>query len=245
MYPLIPLSELPGGPDGVRSRLAACERDLAAAAERSGRSASDVRILTVSKYVGADVLGLLYELGVRDFGENRVQVLETKTETFADFSDARLHFIGHVQRNKLRKVLTTCEALHSLDSSRLLSEMVKRVGLGDPAPKELYVEVNVSGEEQKSGVAPGELAQLLEDVQSSPLAPSLRGLMTMAPRSAEKEATRPVFRGLRELRDEQVAKGLLPEGAGLSMGMSQDFDVAIEEGATIVRIGSLLFRDPA
>ena len=163
-------------------------------------------------------MAVLVEAGVEVVGENRAQDLERK---HAEYGDAfRWHFIGHLQSNKVKVVNRTCELVHSLDSASAARK------LGIPA----LVEVNLSGEESKSGVAPGELSQLLE------LAPDVRGLMTMPPETGHPDASRPYFRRLREL----AAQHGLHE---LSMGTSQDYAVAAEEGATLIRVGSILYRE--
>jgi uncharacterized pyridoxal phosphate-containing UPF0001 family protein len=163
-------------------------------------------------------MAVLVEAGVEVVGENRAQDLERK---HAEYGDAfRWHFIGHLQSNKARIVNSICELVHSLDSESAARK------LEVPA----LVEVNLSGEESKSGIAPGELSRFLE------LATDVRGLMTMPPETPDPEASRPYFRRLRELAEEHGLKEL-------SMGTSQDYGVAAEEGATLVRVGSVLYRE--
>jgi PLP dependent protein len=162
-------------------------------------------------------MAVLVEAGVEVVGENRAQDLERK---HAEYGDAfRWHFIGHLQSNKAKIVNRTCELVHSLDSASAARRLTV------PA----LVEVNLSGEESKSGVAPEELPRLLE------VAPDVRGLMTMPPETGDPDASRPYFRRLRELAE---SHGLHE----LSMGTSQDYAVAAEEGATLVRVGSILYR---
>ena len=176
-----------------------------------------VTIVVATKYVSFEDMGVLAEAGVEVVGENRAQDLERK---HAEYGDAfRWHFIGHLQSNKVKVVNARCELVHSLASE----SAARRLEI--PA----LVEVNVAGEESKSGVAPGELDRLRE------LAPDVRGLMTMPPLADDPEASRPAFRRLRELAE---ARGL----AELSMGTSQDYRVAVDEGATLIRVGSVLFR---
>ena len=241
---LLTLSDLPGDPlEFLSGRLDDCRRRIAAAALRCGRTASEIQLLPVTKYVDTEIIRLLYQLGVRDFGENRAQEAIQKAEALRDLPDLRLHFIGHLQRNKVRKILEHCAVLQSLDSLRLLDEIDSRLASSGHAAPTVYVEVNISGERQKTGIAPEELEGLLEAAAGKPMiGPNVRGLMGMALRVDDPEAARPCFRQLRELRDRNREAGLLPDVAALSMGMSTDFPVAIEEGATIVRVGTILYR---
>jgi pyridoxal phosphate enzyme (YggS family) len=182
--------------------------------ERAGPS---VTVVAATKYVPLEELGALVEAGVEVVGENRAQDLAAKHAVYGDAF--RWHFIGHLQSNKAKVVNAVCELVHSLDSE----STARRLTI--PA----LLEVNLSGEETKSGVAPGEIAGWLERF------PAIRGLMTMPPLAADPEASRPFFRQLAALAREH---GLVE----LSMGTSQDWAVAVEEGATLVRVGSTLFR---
>ena len=192
----------------------------AAIAERYARVCEEVgpttTVVVATKYVTVDELGVLADAGVAVVGENRAQDLERKHERYGDA--LRWHFIGHLQSNKVKVVNALCELVHSLGS--------------DSAARRLTVpallEVNLSGEDSKSGVAPTEIADYVARY------PLVRGLMTMPPLSADPEDSRPYFRQLREL----AAEHGLPE---LSMGTSQDYRVAVDEGATFVRIGSAIF----
>ena len=175
-----------------------------------------VTVVVATKYVAADELGVLAEAGVEVVGENRAQDLERK---YAEYGEAfRWHFIGHLQSNKVKVVNALCELVHSVGSD----SAARRVAV--PA----LLEVNLSGEGSKSGVAPEEIAGYVERY------PLIRGLMTMPPLAAEPEASRPYFQRIRQL----AAEHGLPE---LSMGTSQDYRVAVEEGATFVRVGSTIF----
>jgi pyridoxal phosphate enzyme (YggS family) len=176
-----------------------------------------VTVVAATKYVSLDELGLLAEAGVEVVGENRAQDLAAKHSAYGD--TFRWHFIGHLQSNKVRVVNEICELVHSLDSD----SSARRLTV--PA----LLEVNLTGEDTKSGVAPEELPGWLERY------PSIRGLMTMPPLAVDPEASRPWFRRLRELAESQG----LDE---LSMGTSQDWRVAVQEGATLIRVGSSLFR---
>jgi len=176
----------------------------------------NVTLVAATKYVSVDELAVLADAGVEVVGENRAQDLEAKHERYGD--TFRWHFIGHLQSRKAKAVNATCELCHSLSSE----SAAKRLAI--PA----LVEVNLSGEESKSGVAPDELGTFLT------VYPDVRGLMTMPPATDDPESSRPYFRRLRELAE---AHGLKE----LSMGTSQDWQVAVEEGATLIRIGSTLY----
>jgi PLP dependent protein len=183
-----------------------------------GEVGPDVTIVAATKYVSVEDMAVLAEAGVEVVGENRAQDLEAK---HARYDDAfRWHFIGHLQSRKAKTVNATCELVHSLASE----SAAKRLEI--PA----LVEVNLSGEDTKSGIEPEELAAFLE------LYPDVRGLMTMPPLAGDAEASRPYFRRLRELAEEHGLREL-------SMGTSQDYRVAVEEGATLVRVGSTLYAD--
>lgn len=228
-------------PDTVRTNLERIRTRIAAAATRAGRRPEEVTLVAVTKSVSAQEVRVLHDLGVRDFGENRVQELQRKQEELSGLP-ARWHLIGHLQTNKVRKVVGAVEMLHSLDSIRL-AEALER----EAATRELVlpclVEVNVSGEESKGGLPPDWIAPLLDAVAAMPHL-RIAGLMTMAPLSDDPEASRPVFRRLREIRDaassRRAGNATLTR---LSMGMTRDFEVAIEEGADLVRIGTALFEE--
>jgi pyridoxal phosphate enzyme (YggS family) len=179
---------------------------------------SGVTIVVATKYLALDELQLLADAGVEVVGENRAQDLEAKHARYGDAF--RWHFIGHLQSRKAKIVNATCELCHSLDSESAAAK------LEIPA----LVEVNLSAEPTKSGVAPAALGAFLE------LYPDVRGLMTMPPATGDPEASRPYFRRLRELAAEHGLREL-------SMGTSQDYGVAVEEGATYIRVGSSLFGD--
>jgi hypothetical protein len=176
-----------------------------------------VTVVAATKYVPLDQLGALVDAGVEVVGENRAQDLAAKHAVYGD--DFRWHFIGHLQSNKAKVVNAICELVHSVDSESTARRLTIPV----------LLEVNLSGEQSKSGVAPEEIAGWLERF------PAIRGLMTMPPLAHEPEASRPFFRRLAELaREHRLSE--------LSMGTSQDWRVAVEEGATLVRVGSTLFR---
>ncbi len=217
----------------IAARLATVRERIEAAAARIGRDPDSIAVIAVSKRKPSEDIAAAYEAGQRDFGENYVQEFAAKSEELPPLDDARFHFIGKLQSNKAGKAAGLFSAIHTLDSSKL-ARRLDRFG----KPLEVFLEVKLSAEESKSGMDPGLLGAVLEDVAA---ASNLRlsGLMTMPPWSADPEHARPYFRNLRELADRHGIEGL-------SMGMSHDLEVAIEEGATHLRIGTAIFgpRDP-
>jgi pyridoxal phosphate enzyme (YggS family) len=196
---------------------------IAAAARRAGREPAEVELLAAVKYLPVKDLGALLEAGITLFGENRAQQLEAKA---AAWPDARWHFIGQLQSRKVKQILPLVDLIHSVASDSALAQLERHA----TPDTEILVEVAVAGEEGKAGIAPGDLGAF---VARSPVPVS--GLMAMPPFAADPEASRPHFDELRELAAEQGLRHL-------SMGTSQDFAVAVEEGATIVRVGSVLFE---
>jgi pyridoxal phosphate enzyme (YggS family) len=223
----------------LRGRLDAVRRRLRAACERSGRAAADVTLVAVTKTVGVAVAESLAALGVLDLGENRPQELWRKAAALPP--TVSWHLIGHLQRNKIERTLPLVCRIHSVDSLRLLGALDEAAAKRPTAP-EVLLEINASREANKHGFTPEEVPGLV---------PALRalhhirvgGLMTMAAYEEEPERCRPTFALVRNLRDqlrrELGSPDALPE---LSMGMSNDFEVAVEEGATLVRLGSVLFE---
>jgi len=208
--------------------------EIAAAAMRAGRDPEDVRLVAVTKTVGVETVRRAVALGLEDFGENRVQGAREK---LAAFPGLRWHFIGHLQSNKVKEVLAHFVLIHSLDSFSL-AEALQQYGEKLQRDVAALVQVNVAGEESKYGLDPVELPDFLEALSRMPRI-KVEGLMTMAPWVEDPEEVRPVFRRLRELRQNHRRPGMdLPH---LSMGMTGDFAVAVEEGATLVRIGSAIF----
>ncbi|MCK9485790.1 MAG: YggS family pyridoxal phosphate-dependent enzyme [Dehalococcoidia bacterium] len=227
----------PGSTTDLPSRLAAVRGRIRAACERAGRDPTEVTLVGVSKTHPPAVARAAVAAGLADLGENRAQELAPKAEALtAEGVQPRWHFIGHLQRNKVRDVLPHIAALHSVASERLVDEVERRFERRDaPGPLPCYIEVNVAGETSKEGIPPSEVEVLLRRASAS-TALRVEGLMTVAPRVSRPEEVRPVFRALRELA---AAHGL----AGLSMGMTDDFEVAIEEGATVVRVGRAIFGE--
>lgn len=220
----------------VAARYEAIRRQVADAADVSGRDPSDVTIVAVTKTVGIDDITRAIAAGMQDFGENRVQEFLGK---YGLFPAARWHFIGTLQTNKVKDVVGRAHLIHSVDSLRLLNEIDRRSAEAG-AVQAVLLQVNVSGEESKHGFLPDEVSDAL--VESSRMDNvEVRGLMTMAPLGRPEDA-RWVFRDLKDLRDslrEMPLNGV--ELDELSMGMSNDFRVAVEEGATIVRVGRAIF----
>ena len=201
---------------------------IARACDRAGRNSSSVLLLAVTKVFPVNVILEAYELGLREFGENYVQEFETKAAQARALEGARFHLIGHLQSNKSKKAAELFDVIQTVDSARLaqrLNESGRQL--------DVMLEVKLSPEQAKSGAAPEELPGLMAAVRGCPNL-RLRGLMTMPPWSDDPEQSRPYFRGLRELAE---THNLLE----LSMGMSHDLEVAIEEGSTCVRVGTALF----
>ncbi len=209
---------------------------MAAACARAGRTADSVRLIAVSKTHGPDAVAALAACGQRVFGENKVQEARAKIPLAP--SGLLWHLIGHLQSNKAFAAVELFDVIHSVDSIKLL-QVLNRAGDELGRTVRVLLEVNVSGESSKFGLKPEEVPPALEAANALPRLDVL-GLMTMAPLAPEAEKARPFFRRLRTLRDQwSAATGTpLPE---LSMGMSHDFEVAIEEGATWIRVGTALF----
>lgn len=205
------------------------------AARVRGGHGQRVRLLAATKYVTAGDMSMLKEAGIHLVGENRAEDLESKWSVWAE--EFEFHFIGHLQRRKVRSVIPCVTMVHSVDSLRLAQEIQQRATV----PIDALVEVNVSGEESKYGILPPDVEAFLEQTEAFD-AVRFRGFMTMAPLVRHPEEARHVFRRLRELRDRLAplfsTRYSLDE---LSMGMSNDYEVAVEEGATIVRLGGTLF----
>jgi hypothetical protein len=198
------------------------------AAVRAGRDASAITLVAVTKVFPASVIREAHEAGLRDFGENYVQEFEAKAPEVADLAGARFHLIGHLQSNKARKAAELFSMIQTVDSVKLARRLDESA-----RPLDVMLEVKISPEEAKSGADPAELPGLIDAVRATKHL-NLTGLMTMPPWSDDAEPSRPYFRRLRELAEQFE----LPH---LSMGMSHDFEVAIEEGATLIRVGTALF----
>ncbi|HJS74361.1 MAG TPA: YggS family pyridoxal phosphate-dependent enzyme [Vicinamibacteria bacterium] len=222
----------------IPSRVAAIRERMESACRRAGRSPSDVRLVAVTKTRTADEVAAVVAAGVEDLGENRVQEAETKYPAIAALEKgARFHLVGHLQKNKVKKAVALFDWIHSLDSVELGQKIGSSAGeLGKVQP--VLVQVDLASEPTKFGLPEVELLPTLESLTGlSGL--RIDGLMALPPFEADPESVRPYFRRLRELGTEAAGRGLA--GRELSMGMSHDFEVAIEEGATFVRIGTALF----
>ena len=233
------------GPNKSRlaANLANVRARIGAACARAKRDPRDVTLVAVTKSVGPELTEQLLELGVTDIGENRLQAAQDKFPLIPALQlrkKVTRHFIGHLQTNKVRPVLEMFDVIHSVDTVKLAEEISKR---SVQAQKEIscFLELNVSGEDSKEGMPPQEANAALEHLAKLPHIRWL-GLMTMAPLGAKVELVRRVFRDLRECAGQASSTGLLPRPASLSMGMSNDFEIAIEEGATHVRVGTALFE---
>ena len=227
----------------IATRVQQINAQIAAACARSGRAVSEVTLIAVSKTVEAERLSAAIAAGVSTLGENRVQEALTKMPELADAVAAhnvQWHLIGHLQSNKARKAVEAFAAIHTIDSFKLAERLAQAAGeLGKRLP--VLLEVNLGGEDSKAGVTEAELLPLCEQVARLPQL-DLQGLMTVPPFLDNPEDVRPYFRRLRQWRDEAIKAGVVPASfTQLSMGMSNDFAVAIEEGATFVRVGTALF----
>jgi hypothetical protein len=224
---------------GLKENAARVRERMAAACRRSRRAPEDVKLLAISKTFPPESIRAAYEVGLRDFGENRVQEAQAKRPALSDLS-ITWHLVGHLQTNKAKTARELFHWVHSVDSLRLAQKLDQATALsGGRLP--VLLEVNLGGEESKAGVGEAEVAQLAEQV--SQLATlEVRGLMVIPPFFDDPEQTRPYFRRLRELAEEIDAKKIANLSMqDLSMGMSHDFEVAIEEGATIIRVGTAIF----
>ncbi|MBI2193101.1 MAG: YggS family pyridoxal phosphate-dependent enzyme [Planctomycetes bacterium] len=208
------------------------------ACDRAKRARDEVKLVAVTKSVGVAEMQALLDLGAGDLGENRVQDAARKFPVLRPAAPFCRHLIGHLQRNKVRLALDHFDFFHSLDSLRLAMAMESEAArAGRMLP--VLLQVNVSGEVTKQGWPPGEMVAALPEIRGMSHL-RMEGLMTMAPLADDPELVRPMFRQLRELREANASS--FPGLRHLSMGMTQDFEVAIEEGATLVRIGTALFE---
>jgi pyridoxal phosphate enzyme (YggS family) len=226
----------------LRDRLNRIEERIAAACARANRKREEVKIIAVTKYVDAEAIGDLLEVGVQDIGENRVQDALPKYERYGE--QGTWHFIGHLQTNKVKEVVGRFAYIHSLDRMSLAEALNKR-GEQLNLVVSCFLQLNISGEETKFGLSPNDVLAFLQETSNMKHIRIL-GLMTMAPHVENPEETRVVFRGLREWK-ERINGWNFPHAKieELSMGMSGDFEVAIEEGATYVRLGSVLVKPSA
>ncbi|MBN1770222.1 MAG: YggS family pyridoxal phosphate-dependent enzyme [Deltaproteobacteria bacterium] len=225
-----------GQAGGTAKRLAEVRETIAAAARRAGRDPAAVTLVAVSKTHGPEAIRAAFAAGQLDFGENYTQELAAKRAALADLPGLRWHMIGHLQRNKVKLVVPGVHLLQTVDSPRLAEALDRRLAEHD-GRLDVLVQVDVAGEEQKAGAAPDEVPALVDALRARPRL-RLRGLMAIPPWTLDGEGSRPYFRALRELAGRL---GLAPDERELSMGMSDSYAVAVEEGATLVRVGTAIF----
>jgi pyridoxal phosphate enzyme (YggS family) len=226
----------------IQERLDALQERIGKAANSSGRSAEAVTLIAVTKTVTLQAISDAYAAGVRDFGENRVLDLTQRAAAKQGVVGCRWHLIGHLQSNKARKAVRASSAIHSIDSVRVACLVGQEAAvLGRPI--DVFAQVNLSGERSKSGLSPDGLRTCAGEMAAIPFV-HWRGLMTIAPEAATRSELHTLFAATRKLRDE-LAVTFGAEWDALSMGMSNDFEVAIEEGATHVRVGRAIFGDRA
>jgi PLP dependent protein len=222
----------------IERRLETVRARIAVAARRAGRNPASIRLVLASKTQPSEAIRAASRAGARDFGENYVQEAIAKRAELADLTEIRWHLIGHLQTNKAKAAASAFSLIHSVDSVRL----AEALGRAQPSPRvHALIEVNLGAEASKSGVAPDRVATLLDAARGKI---EIEGLMTIPPPAAIAETTRPYFARLREMRDRLAVQSGLALSE-LSMGMTDDFEIAIEEGSTIVRIGRAVFGERA
>lgn len=216
----------------IRNKIEAVQQRIEKACDRSHRSPEEITLVAVTKSVEAPSIASAYECGIRNFGENRVQSAEKKIKELSGLkSYVTWHMIGHIQTNKVKPVTAFFDMIQSVDSIKLAIALNNQLQSRLP----VLIQVNVSGEATKGGFSVDQVAEAVEEIKKLPYL-EIKGLMTIAPLSDNTEEVRPVFRTLRRIRDEMGLEHL-------SMGMTDDYEVAIEEGATIVRIGRAIFGE--
>ena len=228
-----------GSIQNLRVALDRIHERIARAAERAGRNRDEVTLVAVSKTFPVDLLQAAIRAGVKDLGENRAQELREKARALGNA--ARWHFVGPLQTNKVRLVVGTAQLIHSVDRIEL-AEVISKRASAVGTKQHVLIEINTSGESNKHGAQPADAMRLAERANALDKV-VVDGLMTMAPFSEEPETSRPFFKQLAHLQDEVAS--VVPSAVHLSMGMSRDFEIAIEEGATIVRVGEAIFGSRA
>jgi pyridoxal phosphate enzyme (YggS family) len=220
----------------IRERFTIVQARVGAAAYKAGRDSSSIQLVLASKTQPSEAIRAAANAGARDFGENYVQEAIAKRAELSDLTNIRWHLIGHLQTNKVKVAASGFALIHSVDSVRLAEALAR----AQPSPRvHALIEVNLGGEASKTGVAPDGVAAILDAARDKL---EIDGLMTIPPPASTAEAARPFFAQLRELRD-RLARQSGYALSELSMGMSDDFEVAVEEGATIVRIGRAVFGE--
>jgi pyridoxal phosphate enzyme (YggS family) len=234
--------ETPPDTDELHRRLVEVRRRIEESARRAGRDSSEVKLVAVSKTHASESLRRAIKAGVSDFGENRVQEADEKISELGRES-ARWHLIGHLQANKARRAVALFDVIHSLDTVALARRLERLCAEAGREKMSVLIQVELGSEATKSGVSERELPELVRAVTSCQHL-RLEGLMTLPPFFEDREQVRPYFRRLRALRDKLKESGAFGDNPGeLSMGMSHDYEVAIEEGATIVRVGTAIFGE--
>jgi len=225
----------------IAENIAEIRKRMALAAQKAARNPDEIALMAVCKTKPAEAIRGAYKAGQRLFGENRVQEFATKAPVLGDLVDAKFHMIGHLQSNKSRAAAELFSAVDSVDSLKL-AERLNAAAQGLGKTLDILIEINVGGEEAKTGLPPEspEVLRILEHAKDWANL-RVRGLMTVPPFTEDPEGARPYFRKLRELRDSLAEKGFPLQQ--LSMGMSHDFEVAIEEGSTCVRVGTAIFGE--
>ena len=239
------MTEAAESSDGLRARLAEVRSRVGRSAQLAGRDPSEVALIAVSKTHPAELIARAVAAGLRDLGENRVQEAEAKAVEVARLAGSRprWHLIGPLQSNKARRAVRLFDVIHTADSAELVARLERLCEEEGRDELPVLVQLSLAGEPTKSGATEVELPTLVEKFEACARV-RLTGLMTMPPFFEDAEQARPYFRRLRELRDELREGGAFRGGAGeLSMGMSHDFEVAIEEGATMVRVGAAIFGE--
>jgi pyridoxal phosphate enzyme (YggS family) len=237
-----PMANVDPAQDQLADRLAAVQGRITAAAQSCGRAAEEVKLIAISKTHPASEITRLIGFGALDIGENRVQEAEEKIAEVGREA-ARWHLVGHLQANKARRAVNLFDVVHSLDSLDLARRLDRLCHEEGREKLPVLIQVDLGHEETKSGIDESELTHLVEGF--GPLTRlELNGLMTLPPFFDDPEQSRPFFRRLRQLRDELAARGVFAGGKGeMSMGMTNDFEVAIQEGATMVRVGTAIFGE--
>lgn len=225
----------------IKERLENVRARIRAAAERAGRQPDEIKLIAISKTHGVAIVREALAAGVTDLGENRVQEAESKINEIGR-GEARWHLVGHLQTNKARRAVELFDVVHSVDSVALVEKLERLCVETERRELPVLVQLALAGEQTKSGVDSASLPTLLDAFISCDRV-RLVGLMTLPPFFEDPECTRPFFKALRDLRDQLKAQGHFHGPGELSMGMSHDFEVAIEEGATMVRVGTAIFGE--
>ena len=224
----------------IKENLQTVKNNMLKAAERAGRNPEDITLIAVSKTKPVEMIREAYDLGIRDFGENKVQELVDKYDMLP--GDIRWHLIGHLQTNKVKYIVDKAYLIHSVDSVKLAKEISKEASKRSLTVN-ILIEVNVSGEESKFGVSPDKLLETTEEIAALP-AINIKGLMTVAPYVVDSEQNREIFAQMMKFTVDIMQKNIDNVSMDfISMGMSGDYEVAIEEGATYIRVGTSIFGE--